>query len=198
MLVRLELTDLVERFKREEHALATSLRAILQLRDSERNAFEAQLSSARSYVNQLEYELSSRGVPLPTPPQVFVAEPAPSLPPATVSMPPPPAPPRPLITPRAASGFGASGAERLPAHLRTPLALTPASSPPAPTVRRRAPSHAEGASKNWAGANCLSVRSARCTDGRRRQDVRPLSRSDASVRGGARRLAPGVRGDGGG
>ena len=33
MLVRLELTDVLEKFKREEHALATSLRGILQLRD---------------------------------------------------------------------------------------------------------------------------------------------------------------------
>ena len=37
MLVRLGLQDLVERFKLEEHALATSLKTILQLRDEERH-----------------------------------------------------------------------------------------------------------------------------------------------------------------
>ena len=57
MLVRLGLTDLVERFKQEEHALAISLKTILRLRDEERNAFHAQLDSAHAYARQLEAQL---------------------------------------------------------------------------------------------------------------------------------------------
>ena len=57
MLVRLGLTELVERFKQEEHALATSLKTILQLRDEERKAFRAQLDSATAYARQLEAQL---------------------------------------------------------------------------------------------------------------------------------------------
>ena len=87
MLVRLELTDLLEKFKREEHALATSLRGILQLRDQERTSFEARLSRSQAYAKKLEYELSSRGLPLPAAPtSPFVPE------------------------VRAASGFGAAAA----------------------------------------------------------------------------------------
>lgn len=57
MLVRLGLTELLERFKQEEHALATSLKTILQLRDEERNAYRAQLDSAHAYTRQLEAQL---------------------------------------------------------------------------------------------------------------------------------------------
>ena len=57
MLVRIGLTELLERFKQEEHALATSLKAILQLRDEERTALRAQLDSAHSYAHQLEAQL---------------------------------------------------------------------------------------------------------------------------------------------
>ena len=75
MLVRLELTDVLEKFKREEHALATSLRGILQLRDQERTSFETRLSRWQAYAQKLEYELSSRGLPLPAAPtSPFVAE----------------------------------------------------------------------------------------------------------------------------
>ena len=57
MLVRIGLVELVERFKQEEHALAMSLKTILQLRDEERNAFKAQLESAHAYSHQLEAQL---------------------------------------------------------------------------------------------------------------------------------------------
>ena len=57
MLVRLGLTELVERFKQEEHALAMSLKTILQLRDRERVAFRAQLEEANAYARQLEAQL---------------------------------------------------------------------------------------------------------------------------------------------
>ena len=95
MLVRLELTDVLEKFKREEHALATSLRGILQLRDQERTGFEQERTGfktraalSQAYVDKLEYELSSRGLPLPaTPPSPLVAE-------------------LPCIAPRAESSFG--------------------------------------------------------------------------------------------
>ena len=57
MLVRLGLTELVEHFKQEEHALAKSLKTILQLRDEERKAYRAQLDSAAAYARQLEAQL---------------------------------------------------------------------------------------------------------------------------------------------
>ena len=53
MLVRLGLMDLIERFKQEEHHLATSLKTILQLRDEERNTMRAQLSQANQYARHL-------------------------------------------------------------------------------------------------------------------------------------------------
>lgn len=65
MVVRLELTDLLDRFKREEHALATSLRAILQLRDKERANFEARIERSEAYARRLEDELLKLGQPLP-------------------------------------------------------------------------------------------------------------------------------------
>ena len=57
MLVRLAVTDAVERFKQEEHSLAMSLKQILVLRDEERNAWRAQLESAHAYTRQLEAQL---------------------------------------------------------------------------------------------------------------------------------------------
>jgi len=57
MLVRLGMSELVERFKQEEHQLAVSLKTILQLRDEERQAFKAQLDSAHAYAHQLEAQL---------------------------------------------------------------------------------------------------------------------------------------------
>jgi hypothetical protein len=57
MLVRIGLAELIERFKQEEHALAMSLKAILTLRDEERNVFRAQLDSAHAYAHQLEAQL---------------------------------------------------------------------------------------------------------------------------------------------
>ena len=57
MLVRLGMSELVERFKQEEHQLAVSLKTILQLRDEERQAFRAQLDSAHAYAHQLEAQL---------------------------------------------------------------------------------------------------------------------------------------------
>lgn len=65
MVVRLELTDLLDRFKREEHALATSLRAILQLRDKECSNFEARIERSEAYARRLEDELLKLGQPLP-------------------------------------------------------------------------------------------------------------------------------------
>ena len=59
MLVRLELTALLERLKHEEHALATSLKSILMLRDQERAAFEVQLDTAKNYALQLEARLQN-------------------------------------------------------------------------------------------------------------------------------------------
>lgn len=57
MLIRLELTDLVERLKQEEHALATTLKTVLQQRDVERAAFRKQLDEVQSYANGLEAQL---------------------------------------------------------------------------------------------------------------------------------------------
>ena len=57
MLVRLGMSELVERFKQEEHQLAVSLKTILQLRDEERQAFKAQLDSAHAYAHQHEAQL---------------------------------------------------------------------------------------------------------------------------------------------
>ena len=57
MLLRLAMTETVERFKQEEHQLATSLKTILQLRDEERAAWRAQLESANAYARQLEAQL---------------------------------------------------------------------------------------------------------------------------------------------
>ena len=107
MLVRLELTDVLEKFKREEHALATSLRGILQLRDQERTSFEARLSRSQAYAKKLEYELSSRGLPLPAAPtSPFVPE------------------------VRAPNGFGGAAAAEPPAaygHQRSAVSELPAS-----------------------------------------------------------------------
>lgn len=58
MLVRLELSELLERLKLEEGELTELLRAILQLRDKERAGWSAQLVEARSYARQLETELA--------------------------------------------------------------------------------------------------------------------------------------------
>ena len=85
MLVRIGLVELVERFKKEEHALATSLKTILQLRDEERNAFRAQLDAAHAYTRQLEAQLleeqrlrsqnwESQAAVSPTPPVASVMQ----------------------------------------------------------------------------------------------------------------------------
>ena len=66
MLVRLGLTDLVEKFKQEEHALAISLKTILQLRDQEHAAFRAQLAAAHAYARELEIRLEMQVHPVMT------------------------------------------------------------------------------------------------------------------------------------
>ena len=57
MLLRLELTDLLERFAREESELAASLQQILRLRDQEAADHRAQLDEAHAYAHQLELRL---------------------------------------------------------------------------------------------------------------------------------------------
>ena len=57
MLLRLELTDLLERFAREESELAASLQQILRLRDQEAADYRAQLDEAHAYAHQLELRL---------------------------------------------------------------------------------------------------------------------------------------------
>ncbi|KAL1520358.1 hypothetical protein AB1Y20_021948 [Prymnesium parvum] len=68
MLIRLELSELVERLKHEEHALATSLKSILALREREREAFARQLEAAQVYARQLEAQLRSQGHDVAAPP----------------------------------------------------------------------------------------------------------------------------------
>jgi hypothetical protein len=69
MLIRLELTTLLERLKHEEHALATSMKSILMWRDQERAAYEAQLEAVNNYARQLESQLQNPAAPaLPSAP----------------------------------------------------------------------------------------------------------------------------------